>query len=112
MVIIGPTGVGKSALMNEVVHRLLKPESGGWHVLRMSPTDFMVGTKYLGEWETKLRNLVDAIRKPRRVLLYIPNLSDLSAVGTWEKSESSVATALAPYVEDGSVVVIRRVNPR
>jgi ATP-dependent Clp protease ATP-binding subunit ClpA len=111
MALIGPAGVGKSALMNEVVHRLIKPENGGWHVLRMSPTDFMVGTKYLGEWETKLRNLIDAIRKPRKVVLYIPNLSDLSAVGTWERSDSSVATALAPYVEDGSVVVIGESTP-
>jgi len=65
--LLGPAGVGKSALVNELVYQLAKPENGGWRVLRISPTDFMAGTRYLGEWETKVRELVDEIRKPRRV---------------------------------------------
>jgi hypothetical protein len=28
---------------------LIKPENGGWRVLRVSPADFMAGTRYLGE---------------------------------------------------------------
>ncbi|HZI50349.1 MAG TPA: AAA family ATPase, partial [Terriglobia bacterium] len=108
--LLGPAGVGKSSLVHQLTYRLQQPEYG-WHVLRVSPTDFMAGTKYLGEWETKLRELVEAIRKPRRVLLYIPNLSDLSAVGTWSKSDSSVATALGPYISDGSVIVLGEATP-
>src|SRR5690349_8676798 len=37
--LLGETGVGKSALVNELVHQLAKPENGSWRVLRMSPTD-------------------------------------------------------------------------
>src|SRR5262249_15450342 len=62
-------------------------------------------------WETKVRELIDEIRKPRRVLVYVPNLSDLSAVGTWSKSESSVATALAPYLGDGSLLLFGESAP-
>ncbi len=109
--ILGPAGVGKSALVNEVVYTLAKPENGAWRVLRISPTDFMAGTRYLGEWETKVRELVEAVKKPRRVVVYVPNLSDLSAVGRWEKSDSNVATALAPYLEEGSVIVLGESTP-
>ena len=109
--LVGPAGVGKSALVNELVYRLAGNENGGWHVLRVSPSDFMAGTKYLGEWETKVRELVEAVRRPRKVLLYIPNLSDLSSAGTWSKSDSNVATALAPYMEDGSVVILGETAP-
>src|SRR5262249_3352097 len=59
--LIGAAGVGKSALVNELVYELAKPENGGWRVLRVSPSDFMAGTKYLGEWETKLRDLIQTI---------------------------------------------------
>ncbi|HWQ91139.1 MAG TPA: AAA family ATPase, partial [Clostridia bacterium] len=104
--LLGPSGAGKSALVNELVYRLARPEHGGWRVLRVSPTDFMAGTRYVGEWETKVKEMVSAVRKPRRVILYVPNLSDLSAVGTWSRSESSVATALGPYMEEGSVLLI------
>ncbi len=109
--ILGPAGAGKSALVNELVYALARPENGGWRVLRISPTDFMAGTRYIGEWETKVRELVEAVRKPRRVLVYVPSLSDLSAVGRWEKSDSNVATALAPYLEEGSVVLLGESTP-
>lgn len=103
---LGPAGCGKSALVNELVYALARPENGSWRVLRISPTDFMAGTKYIGEWETKARELVESVKKPRRVLVYVPSLSDLAAVGRWEKSDSNVATALAPYLEEGSVVLL------
>jgi ATP-dependent Clp protease ATP-binding subunit ClpA len=109
--LLGPAGCGKSALVNELVYALAKPENGAWRVLRISPTDFMAGTKYLGEWETKVRELVEAVKKPRRVLVYVPSLSDLSAVGRWEKSDSNVATALAPYLEEGSVLLLGESTP-
>jgi ATP-dependent Clp protease ATP-binding subunit ClpC len=108
--LLGPAGVGKSSVVHEIVYRLALPEFG-WRVLRVSPSDFMSGTRYLGEWETKVRELVTAIRHPRRVLLYIPNLSELSAAGTWSKSDSSVATALAPYMDDGSILVLGESTP-
>ena len=110
--LIGASGVGKSSLVNELVYALARPENGGWHVLRMTPTDFMAGTKYLGEWETKARELIAAIRRPRRVLLYVPNLADLSAVGRWSKSDTNLASTLAPYIEDGSILLLGESTPQ
>jgi ATP-dependent Clp protease ATP-binding subunit ClpC len=109
--LLGAAGTGKSALVNQLVYELAKPENGLWRVLRISPSDFMAGTKYLGEWETKVRELVEAVKKPRRVIIYVPNLSDLSAAGTWSRSDMSVATALAPYLEEGSVLVLGESAP-
>jgi len=109
--LLGSAGVGKSAVVHELVYQLAKPENGNWRVLRVSPTDFMSGTKYLGEWQTKVHDLIQAIQRPRRVLLYVPNLSDLSSSGTWSGSDSSVATALAPYLEDGSIVLLGESAP-
>jgi ATP-dependent Clp protease ATP-binding subunit ClpC len=110
--LIGESGVGKSSLVHELVYALARPENGAWHVLRMTPTDFMAGTKYLGEWETKARELVAAIRRPRRVLLYVPNLADLSAVGRWSKSDANLASTLAPYIEDGSILLLGESTPQ
>lgn len=109
--LIGKAGVGKSSLVHELVYALARPENGGWRVLRMSPTDFMAGTRYVGEWETKVRELVEAIRRPRRILLYIPNLADLAGMGRWSKSDANVASALAPYIEDGSILVLGESTP-
>jgi ATP-dependent Clp protease ATP-binding subunit ClpC len=111
VVLLGESGVGKTALVQELVHQLAQPENGGWLVLRVSPSDFMNGTKYLGEWETRLKELIELARAPRRVLLYVPNLSDLSGIGRSDKSDANVAAALAPHLEDGSVMVLGESTP-
>ena len=111
LALLGKSGAGKSSLVHELGYALAKPEHGSWRVIRMSPTDFMAGTKYVGDWETKVGELIEAFRRPRRALLYIPNLADLTAMGRWSKSDANVATALAPYLEDGSVLVIGESSP-
>lgn len=111
LALLGKSGAGKSSLVHELVYALAKPEHGSWRVIRMSPTDFMAGTKYVGDWETKVGELIETFRRPRRAVLYIPNLADLTAMGRWSKSDANVATALAPYLEDGSVLVIGESSP-
>ncbi len=106
VVLVGESGAGKTAIVHEVVHRLAADSDGPRYVLRMSPTEFLAGTTYLGEWETKVRNLVAATRAPRRIVLYVPNLEELAWMGTWAKSEASVASALAPHVERGDVTIL------
>jgi ATP-dependent Clp protease ATP-binding subunit ClpC len=105
-VVVGESGAGKSALIYELVHRLRLHPDGPWYVLRISPAEFLAGTVYLGEWETKVRNLVQAVRHPRRVLLYVPNLEELATMGTSSKSDANVATALAPHIERGEIAIL------
>jgi ATP-dependent Clp protease ATP-binding subunit ClpC len=109
-VVVGEAGVGKTAVIYEVVHRLRQYPGGPWYVLRISPAEFLAGTVYLGEWETKVRNLVQAVRQPRRALLYVPNLEELAMMGMTSKSDANVATALAPHIERGEVVILGESN--
>ena len=105
-VLVGDSGAGKTAILYELAHRLAHDPTGPWCVLRVSPAEFLAGTVYLGEWETKLRNLVNAARHPRRVILYVPNLEELASIGVTSKSDSNVATALAPHIERGDVTIV------
>jgi ATP-dependent Clp protease ATP-binding subunit ClpA len=106
VVVVGESGCGKTSLIYELVHRLRNHPGGAWHVLRVTPAEFLAGTVYLGEWETKIAKLVEAVSKPRRVVLYVPNLEDLASMGTTSKSDANVATALAPYIERGQIAII------
>ena len=106
VVLVGESGCGKTALVYELTHRLRTQAGGPWHVLRVPPADFLAGTVYLGEWETKLQKLVQAIRRPRRVVLYIPNIEELAMTGVTSKSDMNVASALAPHIERGDLLVL------
>ncbi len=105
-VLVGESGCGKTALVYELVHRLRIDPDGPWYVLRVAPAEFLAGTMYLGEWETKLKKLVEAVCHPRRVILYVPNLEELATTGVSSKSDANVATALAPHIERGEVAIL------
>ena len=101
----GAAGVGKSAVVNEVVHRLAEAERP-WRVLMVRPSEILSGTKYLGEWETKVRGLMEVCSAKNRVVLFVPNAEQLSMVGRTSNDESNVATMLAPSIERGELVMI------
>ncbi len=111
IVLIGKAGSGKTSLVNELVYALARPENGSWRVLRILPTEFMAGTKYLGEWESRVTSLVEGVKYPRRVLVYVPNVGDLTFMGRWEKSDANVATALAPHLQNGDVLLLGENTP-
>jgi ATP-dependent Clp protease ATP-binding subunit ClpC len=105
-VLVGDPGSGKTAVINELTHRLLHDSDGPWYVLSMSPAEFMAGTHYTGEWETKVLNLVKAVAAPKRVVLVVPNVEELTSMGVSAKTDASVATALAPHIERGAVAIV------
>lgn len=55
-VLVGPSGAGKTAIVQELAYRLLSPADEGqdWTILRLAPSDFLIGTRYIGEWETRV----------------------------------------------------------
>jgi ATP-dependent Clp protease ATP-binding subunit ClpC len=110
-VLLGDSGTGKTAIVHELAHRLLSDPAGPWHILRILPGEFLTGTLYIGEWETKLRNLLQLIHHPKRIVLYVPNLQELAGVGTTSKSDLNVATMLAPYIERGEVTILGESTP-
>ena len=103
VVLLGDSGTGKTAIVHEVAHRIA---AEGWHMLQVSPADFLTGTVYLGEWQTRLSKLLAAVRTPRPVILYLPNVEELNTVGRASSSEANVATSLAPEIERGNVLIL------
>lgn len=104
-VLVGEPGVGKTAIVHELAHRLCEQDSS-WCILQVTPSEFLTGTKYIGEWQTRLSSLIDAISEPRRVVLYIPNVHELGSVGRSSSTDDNVASALAPHLERGEVVLL------
>ena len=102
-VLLGESGTGKTAVAHELVHRLM---GRGWTVLRVGATDIMAGTRYTGEWETRVNDLVAAVQRPKRVVIYVPSLEELSMAGRWSRSDMNAAAAMAPHIENGSIAVL------
>ena len=47
----------------------------------MSAADFLTGTQYLGQWQTRVGELLEGICRPTRVVLYVPSIDGLLTAG-------------------------------
>ncbi|HVO29716.1 MAG TPA: AAA family ATPase, partial [bacterium] len=110
-VLLGEPGSGKTAIVHELAHRLAAEKDGPWRIVRTSPVEILAGTRYLGEWQTKLNDLVNLAKSPKRVILYIPNLQELSDAGRTVQSDVNMATALAPHIESGKIAILGESTP-
>ena len=108
LIVVGGPGVGKSAFLERVFDEL---QDRGVAVLRTTTANLMAGTKYIGEWQTRLRDLVHAIKRPRRVVLFIQDPNNLPFTGVYEGSTANFANYLKPYMEDAEITVVGESTP-
>jgi ATP-dependent Clp protease ATP-binding subunit ClpC len=103
--LVGEAGTGKTAAVFELAHRLVAEDSE-WVLLEVNPQDLLTGTKYMGEFETRIDRLVQIVKRPEKVVLYVPNLAELAFVGRSSSSEANAATFLAPHLQSGRIALI------
>nr|BCX01760.1 MAG: hypothetical protein KatS3mg041_1806 [Bacteroidota bacterium] len=109
-VLVGEPGVGKTAVIYELARRLKRghcpPALTGYRIFETTTQNLMAGTKYIGEWETKLVNLTREMREAGDVILYIRDLPNIVGAGTTSTSSANFASYLAPLIERGEITVI------
>lgn len=106
ILLVGEAGVGKTAIIQEFVHRLSE-QDGDWKILETNTSELISGTRYLGDWETKLKEMTEAILKEDgRVILYITNPNDLLGAGAHSKSDENFADFFKPYLQRGQLHMI------
>src|SRR5580704_9087315 len=103
--LVGPSGCGKSAILYEFFRRISQRSHDPWMVLETSCAMLLAGTHYLGEWETRVRELCRAAEREERVAIYFTDFSSLISAGRSANSNHNFASALAPVIERGEIVV-------
>ncbi|RAL21204.1 hypothetical protein DL240_13815 [Lujinxingia litoralis] len=105
ILLVGEAGVGKTALIHEAARQLSQSDAS-WQILETNTSELISGTRYLGDWETKLKEMAEAILKHERVLLYITNPNDLLGAGAHSKSDENFADFFKPFLERGQLRMI------
>jgi ATP-dependent Clp protease ATP-binding subunit ClpC len=113
VLLTGPTGVGKTALVHELAYRLADdrvPERLQgvplWHI---TGGRIISGMKYLGEWQARAQTIVKEIRAERG-MLYVDNPLELMTAGN-ARSGLDVASFLLPAMRSGEITVIAEATP-
>ncbi len=105
VMLVGDAGTGKTAVIQEMTQRLLK-EDDSWQILETNTSELISGTRYLGDWETKLKEMTEAIMKHDKVIIYLTNPNDLLGAGAHSKSDENFADFFKPYLHRGQLRMI------
>jgi len=105
LLLVGPSGSGKTAIIHEFARRLFQINPAVV-VLETNTSELMTGTRYLGDWETKLKEMVETLTAHGKVILYVTNPNDLLGAGAHSKSNESFADFFKPYLQRGDVRMV------
>ncbi len=108
-VLIGEPGVGKSAVAEGLAQRIVAgsiPEMlVGKRVLSLDLGSMVAGTKFRGEFEERLKNCMDEIRKAGNIILFIDEIHTIVGAGASEGSLDA-ANILKPALARGELQCI------
>ena len=108
-VLIGEPGVGKSAVVEGLAQRIVQgnvPEMLlGKRILSLDLGSMIAGTKYRGEFEERLKNMMNELRKAGNVLLFMDELHTIIGAGASEGSLDA-ANILKPALSRGDLQCI------
>ena len=106
VLLVGEAGVGKTAVVHEMVQRINEEEDEDWTILETNTSELISGTRYLGDWETKLKEMAEAILEHDQVVIYMTNPNDLLGAGAHSKSDENFADFFKPYMQRGQLRLI------
>jgi ATP-dependent Clp protease ATP-binding subunit ClpA len=109
-VLIGEAGVGKTAIVEGLAQRIAShrvPSSLlDVHILSLSHIDLISGTSFRGQYEKRLRSVINEAGKNRNVILFIDELHNLIGAGSAVGAPMDAANMLKPALADGHIRVI------
>src|SRR5574344_737559 len=108
-VLLGEPGVGKTAVAEGLAIRIVNSEVpdilDGKKVIQLDMGLLVAGTKYRGEFEERLKKIMDEIRQAGNVILVIDEMHTLIGAGAAEGAIDA-ANILKPALSRGEIQVI------
>ncbi|HTK64307.1 MAG TPA: ATP-dependent Clp protease ATP-binding subunit [Pseudonocardia sp.] len=110
-VLLGDPGVGKTAIVEGLASRIADgtvPEAlRGRRIISVDLAGMVAGTKYRGEFEQRLTEVIDeVVGADRQVVLFLDELHTVMGAGSGEGSPMDAANMLKPALARGGLQVI------
>ncbi len=107
--LIGEPGVGKTAIAEGLAQRIaaadVPEELLDKRVLSLDLSGMVAGTKYRGEFEERIKNAIDEVKKAGNVILFIDELHTIVGAGSAEGAVDA-ANILKPALSRGEIRVV------
>lgn len=108
-VLIGDPGIGKTAIVEglaiKIVNKEVPENLANKRIMVLNPSTMVAGTKYRGEFEERINQVIDEVKKAQDVVLFIDELHTLVGAGSAEGSLDA-ANILKPALARGELQLI------
>lgn len=108
-VLIGEAGVGKTAIVEGLATKIVKNDVPGSligkHIYQVDLSSMVAGTKFRGEFEERIKGVIDEASSDSSIILFIDELHLLSGAGSSEGSMDA-ANILKPALARGKIHLI------
>ncbi|MBE6154442.1 MAG: ATP-dependent Clp protease ATP-binding subunit [Firmicutes bacterium] len=107
--LVGPAGVGKTAIVEELARRIKNKEVPtileNKIIVDLPMGDLVSGTKYRGEFEERLTKIIKEVIKNKNIILFIDEVHTMVNAGGAEGAINA-GDILKPYLARGDIHVI------
>ncbi|HXE71279.1 MAG TPA: AAA family ATPase, partial [Candidatus Nitrosotenuis sp.] len=110
VLLVGPSGVGKTALVGELARRRAEFGLGATPFYETSGARLMAGSHGFGAWQDRCRKLWREVSSERAVLV-LGNLVELMEVGRSADNPGGVAGFFRPHLARGELQAVAECTP-
>lgn len=108
-ILLGEPGVGKTAVVEGLAQRIIKKEVPislqNKKVIALDMSALIAGAKYRGEFEDRLKKVIDEVTKAKNIILFIDEIHTIVGAGASEGSMDA-ANILKPALARGELHTI------
>ncbi len=109
-IIVGPAGVGKTAVVEGLAQRIVAgkvpKKLQEMRIRTVEVGSLVAGTIYRGQFEERLKGLIDEVRDRKDVILFIDEIHMLVGAGEVGQGSMDAANMLKPVLTEGTLKVI------
>ena len=108
--LVGDTGVGKTAIV-EGLARLVSENKAheslsSTEILSLDMGALLAGSKYRGDFEKRLKNIIEEIKEKSKAILFIDEIHTVIGAGAVSGSVMDASNILKPFLTNGDVCCI------
>jgi len=108
--LVGDTGVGKTAIV-EGLARLISENKAhkslsSTEILSLDMGSLLAGSKYRGDFEKRLKNIIEEIKEKSKAILFIDEIHTVIGAGAVSGSVMDASNILKPFLTNGDICCI------
>ncbi len=106
-VLVGEAGVGKTAIAEGLAARVAEDEVPdiikGYRVINLDLGGMLAGTKYRGDFEERMKQVLSELEKETKVILFIDEIHTIVGAGAVSGGSMDASNILKPVLASGKI---------